>query len=174
MLTTLEPVPSTMSILEKRMARSELDRLAKQEIYKQLCEEFRSLNSIFWRIPTIAMTLNGGVGLALGSVRLTPAMQIALLIFVAICNFSFVAILLRLRMQVMEEILQRIGELERRPKKPGRYRVMMIFVLLLVVAGTFSLSAALFFRENLLPQTERIDTHKIIMQQETKPTSIHE
>jgi hypothetical protein len=155
------------------MSDIEPDTLTKQDIYKQLCEEFRSLNSIFWRVPTIAMTLNGGVGLALGSVRLTPAMQIALLVFVAVCNFSFVAILLRLRMQIMEELLQRIGELERRPKRPGRYRVMMIFAFLLVVAGTFSLSAALFFRETLLPQAERIDTHKIIMQQEAKPTTTH-
>jgi|SRR4029077_10105107 len=156
------------------MAPIEPDRLTRQEIYKQLCEEFRSLNSIFWRIPTIAMTLNGGVGLALGSVRLTPAMQIALLVFVAFCNFSFVAILLRLRMQVMEEILQRIGELEHRPKKPGRYRVMTIFALLLIVAGTFSLSAAMFFRETLLPQSERVDTHRVIMQQDRNQTPIQQ
>jgi hypothetical protein len=152
------------------MARAEPDRLTKLEIYKQLCEEFRSLNSIFWRIPTIAMTLNGGVGLALGSVRLTPAMQTALLVFVATCNFSFILILLRLRMQVMEDILRRIGELEHRSKKPGRYRVMMVFTFLLFVAGTFSLSAALFFRETLLPQTERVDIHKVILEDETKTT----
>jgi hypothetical protein len=137
------------------MAR-DLEKISREEIYKQLCEEFRSLNGIFWQIPTIAMTLNGGVGLALGSVKLTPSMQTALLVFVAICNFSFIAILWRLRMQVMEEILDRIRELEHRPKRHARFHIMFVFMFLLAVAGTFSL-AAICYRDTLLPQAERTD-----------------
>ncbi len=151
------------------MAHDEPKNLSKVEIYKQLCEEFRSLNGIFWRVPTIAMTLNGGVALALGSVRLTHPMQVALLVFVGICNFSFILILWRLRMQVMESILDRIRELEHRPKPRGRFHIMFVFMALLFVAGTFSITAV-FFRDTFLPQAEPNNIQHVIIQ--NAPTNV--
>src|SRR5262249_9707143 len=122
------------------MAR-ESNTIQRKDIYAQLCDEFRSLNAIFWRVPILAMSLNGGVGFALGSIKLTSPMQIALLVFIFLCNVSFIFILCRLRMRVMQDVLDRIAEFEHRPLRPARFHVVYAFMAILGTAAIFSVFA---------------------------------
>jgi hypothetical protein len=152
------------------MAR-EPDILQRKDIYAQLCDEFRSLNNIFWRVPILAMSLNGGVGFALGSIRLSPQMQTALLIFMFLCNVCFIFILWRLRMQVMQEVLNRIAEMEHRHPRRPHFHIVYVFMLVLATAGSFSL-VSIFYREAFFPRFETGPTYNITVRpplQQTLP-----
>jgi len=72
--------------------------VTESEIYQQQCEEFRALNSIFWQIPLIMTTLNGGLWFALASLELTELGQRAILIFAVLVNLVFLVALIRLRL----------------------------------------------------------------------------
>jgi hypothetical protein len=144
------------------MARTEPNTLSRAEIYKQLCEEFRSLNNLFWRVPVLAMTLNGAIGVALGSVKLTAPMQTALLLFVSACNLCFIAILWRLRMQVMEDVLNRIAEIEHRRRPKPRFHIIHAFTLVLLSASLFAF-ISIFYRDLFFPKSD-METMKVIIQ----------
>jgi hypothetical protein len=120
-------------------------------IYEQSCEDFRSINEIFWRVPFIAMTLTGGIAAGVGTIRFSPQVQSALLFFLCLCNISFVVIILRLRLGVMEMLLKRIYEYEGRKKPRTSYAVVTVFTLLFSVSGAFALYGALHPDIVLLP-----------------------
>lgn len=87
--------------------------VSDEKIYAELCAEFRALNTIFWQIPLIVMTLNGGLWFAVASLDLTTSGQQLILAFTALINVTFILALLRVRM-IMEGLLKRIRTFEGR------------------------------------------------------------
>jgi hypothetical protein len=81
-------------------------------LYEQWCEDFRSINDIFWRLPTIAMTVTGGVAVAIGSLQLTDFTVKSLLLFGSLCNVFLIFAAWRLRRGVMSELLSKIHAAE--------------------------------------------------------------
>jgi hypothetical protein len=112
-------------------------------IYQQWCQDFRSINEIFWRIPFIAMTLTGGIAFGAGTLKFSPQMQSALLYFLALCNLCFVVIVWRLRIGVMEPLLNRIYQFEGRAKPRMSYAIVATFTILFTITGVFSAYGAL-------------------------------
>lgn len=107
------------------------------EIYKQWCEDFRSLNEIMWRVPVILMTLTGGLLFAIAKFDMSSLARSGLLLFVAAMNIVFIIVLFRLR-SVMESILVKIKYFEGTTHKKWFYTVRcfaagMIFVSVLCV-----------------------------------------
>ena len=121
-------------------------------IYQQHCEDFRSLNNIFWRVPILAMAITGGLGFAIGTFNLNPVIQQALLYFVALCNVGFIIILWRLRVSVMESLLAQICEYEGRAKSGSPFRVMSVFAIIMGVAASFAFYAAVHHETVLAPK----------------------
>lgn len=105
--------------------------------YEQWCQDFRDINQIFWRVPFIAMTLTGGVVFAVGTFDFAPSWQSAILYFLAICNICFIIIIWRLRMGVMEPMLERIHHYEGRQKQRTSYVVMIAFTVLFAAIAIF-------------------------------------
>jgi len=124
----------------------------EQIIYQQQCEDFRSLNNIFWRVPLLAMTITGGIGFAIGTVSFNPVVQKALLYFIALCDIGFVIILWRLRVSVMDRLLTEICQFEGRKKDAYPYRVMAVFALILGLAAFFSIYAAWNYDQLIAPK----------------------
>lgn len=87
--------------------------VSDEKIYTELCAEFRALNTIFWQIPLIVMTLNGGLWFAVASLDLTTSGQQLILAFTALINITFILALLRVR-TIMEGLLKRIRTFEGR------------------------------------------------------------
>ncbi len=106
--------------------------------YEQLAEDFRSLNQLFWRIPAIAMTVNGGVGVAVGSLNITESMQTVLFLFLVMCNIGFILITLRIRVHVMERLLSQMREMEGNKIASGSFSIAYIFAVFFIIAGLFS------------------------------------
>lgn len=67
------------------------------EAYRQNFETFRSLNTLFWQIPLIAMTLTGGLWFGVSTVLSEPWFGRGLLALAALGNFGLVIVLNRLR-----------------------------------------------------------------------------
>jgi hypothetical protein len=112
-----------------------------EDVYRERCAEFRSLNTIFWQIPLIMMTLNGGLWFALGSLELTTAGQRLVLIFAAVANTVFAVALIRLR-SVMGRLLAHIRLSEGDAKSRFSGTTVTGFVLLLGVAAAGALAAS--------------------------------
>jgi hypothetical protein len=116
--------------------------VSRKDQYEQACEDFRSLNKIFWQIPILAMTLNGSVGFALGSIKVSSSLQYALLLFVFICDLCFMYMLWRLRAQVMEDLLVHIRALEGRKQRRKSLRVLYVFLIVFGIAAGYAFYVA--------------------------------
>lgn len=111
-------------------------------IYQQNCEEFRSLNSFFWQIPIIMMTLNGGLWYSVASLDLSTVAQRGVLSFAVFANLVMAVGLWRLR-SVMQNLLASIHEYQG-TSLSGRSRIIQVlFQLLLVFAAIGALAASL-------------------------------
>lgn len=65
--------------------------------YNQNAEHFRSLNSLMWQIPLIAMTLTGGLWFGVSKVESNKLFQLCLLFLAAAGNVGLLIALTRLR-----------------------------------------------------------------------------
>ncbi|WP_320171209.1 hypothetical protein [Maridesulfovibrio sp.] len=110
------------------------------EIYKQNCEHFRSLNAKLWNIPAIAMTLNGGLWLALGKIPLTSWAFFGIAMIAVICDICLIPVLLRVR-GVMDILLNKTLTFEDEPPRSG-YGVVKLFAGLLILAAIINLILA--------------------------------
>ncbi|WP_420469869.1 hypothetical protein [Brevundimonas sp. FT23042] len=107
--------------------------VTEEKIYTEHCAEFRALNIIFWQIPVIVTTLNGGLWFALASLDLTVWGQRMILGFAVVVNIAFFVALVRLR-AIMERLLERIRRFEGRGRERGAYTVLTLFGLLMAIA----------------------------------------
>lgn len=114
--------------------------VTESEIYQQQCEEFRALNGIFWQIPLIMTTLNGGLWFALASLDLTDLGQRAILIFAALVNVVFLIALVRLRI-LLGALLKQIHAVRALNAK-GAGVTVFAFCFLLALAAIAAASAA--------------------------------
>ena len=119
------------------------DGVSDEKVYTEHCAEFRALNTIFWQIPLIVMTLNGGLWFAVASLDLTDGGQRLILAFTALINFAFMCALLRLRV-IMESLLERIRKFEGRAKRsdPWAGFILLLFWILMGAAGGGAMVAA--------------------------------
>jgi len=112
-------------------------------IYQQNYEEFRSLNKVMWQVPVLVMTFTGGIWFGIESANLKPFPSFILYGLVAIGNFQFVKVLWRLRLEVMDPILNIIYEYEQRDRSLAKYTVIKAFRVLMYSAASVSLLFAL-------------------------------
>jgi hypothetical protein len=109
-------------------------------IFEQDCQEFRSLNGFLWQIPVIVSTLTGGLWFGAGKID-DRFLQVALFLLAGSANLCFVVVLWRLRRGVMEPLLERITEYQGRPRNAGKYTMIIMFSILLVLSFLLSLAA---------------------------------
>lgn len=126
-----------------RAHMSSLRQVPPAEVYKQHCEDFRDLNRVFWRVPFVAMSLTGGIVVAVATLHFSAPWQSALLYFLALCNVAFIVIIWRVRAGVMQRLLLRIYAFEGRPPPKTSYHVMITFTALFGVTIAFSIIAAI-------------------------------
>ena len=115
--------------------------VTESEIYQQQCEEFRALNGIFWQIPVIMTTFNGGLWFALASLDLTDLGQRLILVFAALANVAFLIALIRLRW-LLGTLLRRIHTIQGSLSAPLSGITVAAFGLLLVLAALGAVVAA--------------------------------
>lgn len=113
--------------------------VSDEKIYAEICAEFRALNTIFWQIPLIVMTLNGGLWFAVASLELTTSGQQLILVFTALINIAFILALLRVR-TIMEGLLKRIRTFERRTTTKDGW-AGAILVMFWALMGTATVGA---------------------------------
>ena len=70
----------------------ERDRVA----YEQNAQHLRALNQFLWQVPTIAITLTGGLWYGMTKID-TPMMREGLLAFAALADLLLIIVLLRIR-----------------------------------------------------------------------------
>jgi len=103
-------------------------------IYEQQSNEFRSLNTFFWQIPLIMMTLNGGLWFSVATLEIDPLVQRGMLWFAAVANMVMAIALVRLR-HIMGELLTEIRKYEGRPEPKADRIILWLF------CGVFGLAA---------------------------------
>jgi hypothetical protein len=101
-------------------------------IFEQDCQEFRSLNGFLWQIPVIVSTLTGGLWFGVTKVEATSFVRPALYLLACAVNLTFIVVLWRLRMGVMESLLNRIYAYQGIRRAGGRYLMISMFTLLLL------------------------------------------
>ncbi|MEL6654335.1 MAG: hypothetical protein AAFQ87_26395, partial [Bacteroidota bacterium] len=92
---------------EGNSAPNRLEEEKWGRIYDQWCEDFRSLQTVFWRVPFFAMTITGGVGAAVVAFDGAIEIKRILLFFIGACNVILILIAWRVR-DIMEGLLVKI------------------------------------------------------------------
>lgn len=118
----------------------------EQLIFTQWCEDFRALQSVFWRIPFFAMTITGGLGAAILAFDGAPDIKRYLLVFIALCNVSFMFMGWRVR-KTMETLLVKILQFEGIDKPVSGFLVLKLFTALYVLV-VLSCTGVAFFAPN--------------------------
>jgi hypothetical protein len=113
----------------------------KDLIYEQQSNEFRSLNTFFWQIPLIMMTLNGGLWFSVATLEVDPIVQRCMLWFAAGANLVMAVALVRLR-KVMGDLLKEIRAYEGRAAPKTERIILWLFCGVFVVAATGALVAS--------------------------------
>lgn len=124
--------------------------------YEQNFEQARSLNGQMNQIPTVAITLTGGLWFAAGlTVKMQAQMRFGLLIFAALCDVGLGLAILRVR-DVFHSYLEKLkvfhppSFVEGRPTRPkmgrlGSYSMVTVYALLMFAACLLSLFGAFTF-----------------------------
>ena len=108
--------------------------VTESEISQQQCEDFRALNTVFWQLPVIMMTLNGGLWFALASLDLTEMGQRFILVFAVLVDLAFLVALVRLRL-LLGALLDRIHKVQGEMKAPFGWFTVSAFCTVLFVAA---------------------------------------
>lgn len=82
---------------DRRSSGSTNDEEFSIEAYRQNFETFRSLNTLFWQIPLIAMTLTGGLWFGVSRADAVPLFRTGLLALAGFGNIGLIIVLHRLR-----------------------------------------------------------------------------
>ncbi|MEK9212859.1 hypothetical protein [Sphingomonas sp. 2378] len=98
------PTQSAPTSAKAKAKASAADEAMALAAYNQNSENFRSLNSLMWQIPLIAMTLTGGLWFGVSKVEGMPGLRVSLLLLAAGCDVGLMIVLQRLRF-VMGEYL---------------------------------------------------------------------
>jgi uncharacterized membrane protein len=110
-------------------------------IFEQDCQEFRSLNGFLWQIPVIVATLTGGLWFGADKVAEDSVVRPALWLLAGVVNVVFVIVLWRLRAGPMEALLNRIHAYQGVPRSGGKYMMISMFTVLLVLSAVISFLA---------------------------------
>lgn len=124
------------------------EQVKRGRIYDQWCEDFRSLQTVFWRVPFFAMTITGGVAAAVFAFDGAIEIKRALLIFIGICNFILILIAWRVR-QIMEKLLVKIFKYEGLNKPKARFFVLKCFTAMFAFVSAIAIIIAVFFPDKL-------------------------
>ena len=124
---------------------SEIQRRFDRErvIFEQDCHEFRSLNGFLWQIPVIVSTLTGGLWFGVDKVAKDSIVRPSLWLLAFAVNLVFIVVLWRLRAGPMESLLNRIHAYQDVPRSGGKYTMITMFSLLLLISAVISLVALL-------------------------------
>ncbi len=137
-----------------KVQQNEFER--EKVCYEQNFEQARSLNAQMNQIPTLAITLTGGLWFAAGvTEKMQTPMRFGLLIFAGLCNIGLVLAVLRVR-DVFHSYLEKLrafhppSYVEGRPDAPkigrlGDYSMVTVYALLMLVASLLSLFGAFTF-----------------------------
>ena len=112
-------------------------------IFGQWCEDFRALQSVFWRVPFFAMTITGGLGAAILAFDGPTELKRFILFFVAICNVSLIFIAWRIR-GTMETLLIKIHKFEGLEKPPSGFFVLKVFTFLFLMVAIAAAFGSVF------------------------------
>jgi hypothetical protein len=129
--------------LEKLRQGFERDRVAYQENAAHL----RSLNQYLWQVPTIAITLTGGLWFGVTKIDFALA-KVGLLAFAAVADLLLILVIFRVRHLFGQYLEAQKGFCTHREIKsesgpwglPGR-TVVSCFAILLLIASTGSIYA---------------------------------
>jgi len=124
----------------------EIEKLGR--IYDQWCEDFRSLQTVFWRVPFFAMTITGGVAAAVFAFDGAIEIKRALLVFIGVCNFILILIAWRVR-KIMEKLLVKIFKYEGLTKPKAGFFVLKCFSAMFAIVSIVAILAAFFFPDKL-------------------------
>jgi len=123
--------------------------------YEQNFQQARSLNEHLHRIPTLSMTLTGGLWFGVGlKADVDPVFRSALLLFTGIGNLFLILVALKIR-DVFQSYLEKISAfhpdsyVKGSPQKPtvkrmGKYTMLMFFLVLMLTAALMSFGGALY------------------------------
>lgn len=124
--------------------------------YEQNFKHARGLNAQMNQIPTLAITLTGGLWFAAGlTEKLQPNMRFGLLLFAWLCDIGLVLAMIRVR-DVFHSYLEKLKEfnpdsyVQGRPAKPaigrlGAYSMVAVYALLMLCASLLSIVGAFAF-----------------------------
>ncbi len=117
--------------------------MSKEElIYEQQSNDVRALNTFFWQIPLIMMTLNGGLWFSVASLELDSMSQRGLLWFAALANIVMAFALTRVR-DILGELLSETRKFDGRSTPKTERIVVRLFCLMMILAAGGALAASL-------------------------------
>lgn len=132
--------------------------------YEQNFKQARSLNAQMNQIPTLAITLTGGLWFAAGvTEKMQNPLRFGLLIFAGLCDIGLVLVILRVR-DVFHSYLEKAKAfhpesfVEGRPASPkmgrlGDYSMVTVYALLMFAACLLSMLGAFAFYWPFSPRT---------------------
>jgi hypothetical protein len=139
------------------MTRNPEDEFEREKVcYEQNFEHARALNAQMNQIPTLAITLTGGLWFAAGvTEKMQNPMRFGLLVFAGLCDIGLVLVILRVR-DVFDSYLERIEAFRPesfvagRPQQPkmgrlGSYSMVTVYALLMFAACLLSMVGAFVF-----------------------------
>jgi hypothetical protein len=117
--------------------------------FEENSEHLRSLNTILWQVPLIAMTLTGGLWFGVSQEGMVGDMRRLLLLFAGLANLGLIVVMIRVR-YVFERILDaaRTFNPHTTVDTQGEWLlvrervVLIVFCLLMLCAAGISLGAA--------------------------------
>ena len=137
-------------------------------IFTQWCEDFRALQNVFWQVPFFAMTITGGLGAAIFAFEGTPDLKRYLLVFIALCNISFILIGWRVRMN-METVLIKILRFEGIDKPKSNFIVLKSFIALYTIVAICTTFAAAFAPDAWLEKPQEAVTSAAPIEDPNQP-----
>jgi hypothetical protein len=141
-----------MGMTDNFDAEFERDRVT----YEQNCAFARNLNDQMNRMPTIAVTVTGGLWFGAGIAEgLQDSIRFALLLFAGIVNLALILAIFRVR-DVYQSHLEKMKEFHppgfvpSQPKKPrlgrfGGYSMVTVYAILMSIACILSFAGAFGF-----------------------------
>src|SRR5262245_14099807 len=116
--------------------------------YQQNFQQFRSLNEQMNRVPTLSITVTGGLWFAAGVTQnIDPQIRFGLLIFAVVCNVFLSCVAFRIR-SVMDSYLNRLEEFEPAAyakAPPHVVSMISMYCILMLMASALSLMGAYAF-----------------------------